>query len=201
MVARCHANALLHSAKDCPRLDSHCHSIAIQSLRCSKQDFAAAIQNFTVPLPRFTTQCLCITKPCIALPLPAPRITVPRHALPPQHSAVPCVAATALDLASPKLHLARPRQNSTPQSYHFACVRSDAPNGDNLPPEHLQRGQCRELRHSSPTMRRTSSSATSRKRRLRLSFSRSRSSAGMLPRTIAPHTTWTVFPPVSGSAP
>ena len=67
MVARCHANALLHSAKDCPRLDSHCHRIATQRLRCSKQDFAAAILCYSLHCHYNTMLCRNRAQQCFAL--------------------------------------------------------------------------------------------------------------------------------------
>lgn len=146
----------------CPRRSGPCyafedHGLAFPSLlgaflypRCSGINIAC----------HSTAMCrIAIPTPCRALPCCAMlclRVTDQRFALPPHDDAICRIAATVecdsvplkrsrvLYTAGTVLRYAVPCRCQTPQNNNRACVRTDAPNGDNLSPEHLQRGRCRE---------------------------------------------------------
>ena len=183
MVARCHANALLHSAKDCPRLDSHCHRIATQRLRCSKQDFAAAIP------------CIATTTPCFAVTMRRPALLSPCSTSQRRNRTQQCFALLRLNCTSP----------SYAKTVLHRAITSHAPVRTPLTVTICHRNIFSAAGaasgHSSPTMRRTSSVATSANRLFKVSSSRSRISPGRSPCTFAPIPMWIVRSSVSGSAP
>ena len=156
---------------------------------------AFAVPNKTLPRQYSAISCIATTTPCFAVTMRRPALLSPCSTSQRRNRTQQCFALLRLNCTSP----------SYAKTVLHRAITSHAPVRTPLTVTICHRNifsaASAASGHSSPTMRRTSSVATSANRLFKVSSSRSRISPGRSPCTFAPIPMWIVRSSVSGSAP